>query len=452
MCCGLRRAGREARPLVAGRHAERPAQRLDLRRRGDRRVIERIAGERQAPALDRVGQDHGRPVALAARPRRRRRGSAPGRDRRRRPPVRPARRRSRRRADGRARRRCRRRRRSPAPCARRRPARAAVAGTRRSTSPPAAPAGAHRPVARSSACSRRPQRSSSTRQPLARNISASWRGPRVGHDAVEALAIDVDDPQHVAEPPHDLLAQRLPDVALVQLGVADHHDEALGRGAAAVIEQIARGQAAERGGDRAQPHRAGRQIDHARVLAPARIGLQTAEGPERLQIVDAETAAQVLDRVERGRGVRLDRDDVGRAQRRRSTARSAGSPTRPRTPDARRPSARRRRRAVLAWWTIHALSHNTRRWMRSRTSRSIAAMAEYTAGFDPRGGGRAGDASVGRSTRLRSRYDRDAWRRRGRGPPRASDPRWPLHRPASRPRPRSPSAVRARSDGARSRP
>jgi hypothetical protein len=39
--------------------------------------------------------------------------------------------------------------------------------------------------------------------------------PRVGHDPVEALAIDVDDPQHVAEPPDDLLAQRLPDVALV---------------------------------------------------------------------------------------------------------------------------------------------------------------------------------------------------------------------------------------------
>ena len=35
--------------------------------------------------------------------------------------------------------------------------------------------------------------------------------------------------------------------------------------------------------------------------------------PVGTQILDAETAAQVLDRVERGRGVGLDRDDVGRA-------------------------------------------------------------------------------------------------------------------------------------------
>ena len=38
-------------------------------------------------------------------------------------------------------------------------------------------------------------------------------------------------------------------------------------------------------------------------------------------------------------------------------------------------------RAVLAWCTIHALSQSTRRWMRARMSRSLSAMAEYTAGL-----------------------------------------------------------------------
>ena len=50
----------------------------------------------------------------------------------------------------------------------------------------------------------------------------------VGHDAVEALAVDVDDPEHVVESGDEIFAERLPHVAFVQLGVADHHDEALG--------------------------------------------------------------------------------------------------------------------------------------------------------------------------------------------------------------------------------
>src|SRR5262249_57842693 len=49
----------------------------------------------------------------------------------------------------------------------------------------------------------------------------------LGHDAIEALAIDVDDPQQVAESSERLLRQRLPDIALVQLGIAHHRDEAL---------------------------------------------------------------------------------------------------------------------------------------------------------------------------------------------------------------------------------
>jgi hypothetical protein len=82
-----------------------------------------------------------------------------------------------------------------------------------------------------------------------------------------------------------------------------------------VIEQIAGGQAAEGGGDRAQSHGSRRQIHHGRVLAPAGIGLQATELAERPEIVDTEPTAQVLDRVERGRGVGLHRHHIGGAQR-----------------------------------------------------------------------------------------------------------------------------------------
>ena len=45
-------------------------------------------------------------------------------------------------------------------------------------------------------------------------------------DAVEALAVEVDDPEDVPEAARLRLDDRLPDVALVELGVAEDGDEA----------------------------------------------------------------------------------------------------------------------------------------------------------------------------------------------------------------------------------
>ena len=47
-----------------------------------------------------------------------------------------------------------------------------------------------------------------------------------GDDPVEALAVDVDDPHDVAEALQRGVGDGLPDVALVELGVADEGDEA----------------------------------------------------------------------------------------------------------------------------------------------------------------------------------------------------------------------------------
>ena len=46
--------------------------------------------------------------------------------------------------------------------------------------------------------------------------------------AVEALAVEVDDPDHVAEALDRFFGDGFPDVAFVQLGIADQGDEAVG--------------------------------------------------------------------------------------------------------------------------------------------------------------------------------------------------------------------------------
>jgi hypothetical protein len=45
-------------------------------------------------------------------------------------------------------------------------------------------------------------------------------------DAIEALAVEIDDPEHVREPASLRLEHRLPEISLIELGIAEHRDEA----------------------------------------------------------------------------------------------------------------------------------------------------------------------------------------------------------------------------------
>ena len=138
--------------------------------------------------------------------------------------------------------------------------------------------------------------------------------------AVEALAIVVDHPPQV---PHVVLPafeQRLEDVALVELGVADQRHHAAGRALLGVAQLLQphivlhhRGE--QRHGD-AQPHRAGREIDVVDVLGARRIGLRAAQRAEAFELVARLVAEQVLDGVEHRRGVRLHRHAILRPQHR----------------------------------------------------------------------------------------------------------------------------------------
>ncbi len=139
----------------------------------------------------------------------------------------------------------------------------------------------------------------------------------VRHDAVQALAVVVDDPPDVADVVLPALQQRLVDVALVQLGVAGDGDVAAGRqvGAAKPVQAGVVGhQGGEAGHGHAQPDRAGGEIDLAAVLDPDGIRLHAAELAQPVHLVGGLPAEQIVDRVEHRPGVRLDGDPVLRAQ------------------------------------------------------------------------------------------------------------------------------------------
>ena len=147
-------------------------------------------------------------------------------------------------------------------------------------------------------------------------------GGDVGHDAVQRLAVEVDDPEHLAEARHHRVDDRLPHRALVQLGVAQQRDLAPAAGHLEVPGDVAMGQRApdRRGGPDADAP--GRIVDGVGILRAARIGLKAPVLAQPRQVRRVQAAEQEVDRVQDRRGVGLDRDAVGRARGARTRARS----------------------------------------------------------------------------------------------------------------------------------
>lgn len=131
-----------------------------------------------------------------------------------------------------------------------------------------------------------------------------------GDDPVQGLAVEVDDPHHLAQLADHRVEDGLPDRALVELGVADQGVLPALPGTPEVGVDVAAGQRTPDRGGRADPHRAGRVVDRVGVLGPRRVGLQPAERAQRAQVALVELAEQVVDRVQHRGRVRLDRDPV----------------------------------------------------------------------------------------------------------------------------------------------
>ena len=136
-------------------------------------------------------------------------------------------------------------------------------------------------------------------------------------DPVERLAVHVDDPDDLAEFGHAGVDDGLPDRALVEFGVAEQRVLAARRTGTVggePVAQVAAGHRAPDRGGRADADGPGGVVDRIGVLDPARVALQAAERPQRRQVRLIELTEQVVDRVQHGRGVRLDRHPVVRAQ------------------------------------------------------------------------------------------------------------------------------------------
>ena len=102
------------------------------------------------------------------------------------------------------------------------------------------------------------------------------------------------------------------DVAFVEFGVADQRDHAAfgALDAPAVGAHVVLNQRGEQCLRDAKPDRAGGEVDIVGVLGARRIALRALVAAEVFQLVAGLLAEQILDGVEIGRGVRLDRDAV----------------------------------------------------------------------------------------------------------------------------------------------
>ena len=132
-------------------------------------------------------------------------------------------------------------------------------------------------------------------------------------DPVQALPVQVDDPDHLAQLADHRVEHGLPAGALVQLGVAEER-VLPPRPDLSELARVAAGQRTPDRRGRPDPDRARRVVDRVGVLRAARVALQAAERAQRGQVLRGQLAEQVVDRVQHRRGVRLDRHPVVAAQ------------------------------------------------------------------------------------------------------------------------------------------
>ena len=152
-------------------------------------------------------------------------------------------------------------------------------GTPRSTCRRCVGAGARRPGRANAARRRWPYLASTTCHPeSAKNFISLWTFmPGMTRSRLCRLTSMI----HITLPSpwSARVGDGFPDVALVQLGVADQSDEAGRPLRAEVGLDVAAGHGREQRRDRAQADGSGREVGDVGVLRPRRVGLQAAEAP-----------------------------------------------------------------------------------------------------------------------------------------------------------------------------
>jgi hypothetical protein len=133
---------------------------------------------------------------------------------------------------------------------------------------------------------------------------------RCGLDPVEALAVHVHDPDEAGNLLEGRVHDRLPDRALVELGVAEVPEEPARRRLEPVGRQVLPHQGRVGGGGDAESHGPRGEVDVVGILRPARVRLEPLELPECREPRLVQEAEQVLDGMEDWGRVGLHRDPV----------------------------------------------------------------------------------------------------------------------------------------------
>ncbi len=146
------------------------------------------------------------------------------------------------------------------------------------------------------------------------------------HHGIQALAVVVDNPPGVAQAVLPAFQQRLEDIALVHLGVADQRDHAaLGPVLHPAMRlDVVLHQRGEQCLRNTQAHRSRREIDVVGVLGSRRIGLRAFETAKIFQLLAGLVPEQILDGVKHRARMRLHRDPILRPQHREIQRRHDG--------------------------------------------------------------------------------------------------------------------------------
>ena len=140
----------------------------------------------------------------------------------------------------------------------------------------------------------------------------------LAHDAVQRLAVIVDDPPSVAQIVFPAFLQTFVDIALVQFGIANQrHHAAQGQALPPSFRRDVVLHDRGEGGDRhAQAHRTRREIHIIAVFGAAGIALHAMIAAEVLHLLQRQIAHQILHGVEDRRGVGFHRHPIFGPQRR----------------------------------------------------------------------------------------------------------------------------------------
>jgi hypothetical protein len=91
------------------------------------------------------------------------------------------------------------------------------------------------------------------------------------HNPVEAMPIEVDHRHDIVQAGDRRVEQGLPDVALVELGVAEQGDEPRPGRRPEVGVDVAPGRGGEQWSGRAEPDRSGGEVDRITILGQRRV-------------------------------------------------------------------------------------------------------------------------------------------------------------------------------------